>query len=66
MKYYRDFLENGTAELNYIPTKYKIERSKAVFNDWNQWFKEVVWYGNKKGAYLHGNWETEYQLQGHF
>lgn len=66
MKYYRNFLEDGKAELDQTPVRYKIERSKAIYNDWNQWFKEVVWYGNKKGAYLHGNWEKEYQLQGHF
>lgn len=66
MRYYRTFIEDGKAELNKTPTKYKIEKSKASYNDWNKWFKEVVWYGNKKGAYLHGNWETEYQLQGHY
>lgn len=66
MKFYRGSLEDNGVVLEKIPTKYNIERSKAAFTDWNLWFKEVVWYGNKKGAYLHGNWETEYQLSGHY
>lgn len=66
MKFYRTYLEEGVAVLEKSPTTYKIQKSKSVYMDWNEWYKEVVWYGNKKGAYLHGNWETEYQLQGHF
>lgn len=66
LKYHRTYLEQGSAELLHIPTKYKIERSKSNYNDWSDWFREVVWYGNKKGAYLYGNLETEYQLSGHY
>lgn len=65
MKYYRTYLEQGKAELIKVPTKYKIEKSKSYVGDWKTWFKEVVWYGNKKGAYLHGNLDTVYQLSGH-
>lgn len=65
MSFYRTFLEEGVATLNKTPTTYKIQRTKTVYMDWNDWYKEVVWYGNKKGAYLYGNWETVYQLSGH-
>ena len=66
LKFYRTFLENENTILEKIKVRYFVEKSKTVYEDWNLWFKEVVWYGNKKGAYLHGNWETEYQLEGHF
>lgn len=65
MSFYRTYLEQGIATLNKTPTTYKIQRSKTIYTDWNVWYKEVVWYGNKKGAYLYGNWETVYQLSGH-
>jgi len=65
MSFYKTYLEEGKATLEKIPTSYTIPRSKAVYTDWPTWYKEVVWYGNKKGAYLYGNWETVYQLSGH-
>jgi intein/homing endonuclease len=64
--FYKTYLEKGISELNRTPTKYKIERSKSIYTNWDIWLKEVVWYGNKKGAYLHGNYKTEYQLSGHY
>ena len=33
---------------------------------WEDWCREVIWYGNKKGAYLYGNRALEPQLAGHF
>ncbi len=32
---------------------YTIDRSSQTWNSWEQWYREVVWYGNKKGAYLY-------------
>ena len=33
--------------------KYSINRSSKTWNSWEQWYREVVWYSNKKGAYLY-------------
>ena len=66
MKIYKDALEGNPFTFEEKQTKYIIEKSKAVYTDWDRWYKEVVWYGNKKGAYLHGNYKTEYQLSGHY
>ncbi len=33
--------------------KYHIDRSTEKWNSWDEWFREVVWYGNKKGTYLY-------------
>jgi len=32
---------------------YTIDRSSNYWNSWDDWFRKVVWYGNKKGAYLY-------------
>lgn len=39
-------LEKGTYE-------YQIERKSKTWSSWEEWCKEVVWYENKKGAYLY-------------
>ena len=46
----------------------EIERSKSSFTDLQDWCREVVWWGNKKGAYLYSNRlvPVESQLSGHF
>ncbi len=43
-----------------------IERSRNAFNDLNEWCRRVVWWGNKKGAYLYRNRVGEPQLAGHY
>lgn len=43
-----------------------VERSKSHYDDLNTWCQEVVWWGNKKGAYLYTNNVLEKQLSGHF
>ena len=35
-------------------------------NPLDDWCREVIWYGNKKGAYLYGSNIVEPQLSGHF
>lgn len=39
-------IENGVYE-------YLIDRSTNTWSSWDQWYREVIWYGNKKGAYLY-------------
>lgn len=66
LKIYSDVVDGKEFVLEKIPTKTTVEKSKSVYTDWDVWYKEVVWYGNKKGAYLHGNYKKEYQLEGHY
>jgi len=37
------------------PSRYHIERISATKHSWEDWYREVVWWGNKKGAYLYKN-----------
>jgi hypothetical protein len=50
-----------------------VERSKSHYSDFGRWCREVVWWGNKKGAYLYPNRSSgnnpvaaDRQLAGHF
>jgi radical SAM superfamily enzyme YgiQ (UPF0313 family) len=44
---------------------YFIDRTSEQWNSWADWCRRVVWYGNKRGAYLYGNM-PQAQLSGHF
>jgi radical SAM superfamily enzyme YgiQ (UPF0313 family) len=44
---------------------YVIDRTSEQWQSLEAWCREVVWYGNKRGAYLYGNARME-QLAGHF
>jgi len=51
----------------------EVQRSKSYYADFDRWCREVVWWGNKKGAYLYPNRSSgnnplasERQLAGHF
>ena len=54
------------ATLRKVQTIVEIERAKSAYNDFQTWCQEVVWWGNKKGAYLYSNKSSEKQLAGHF
>ena len=49
-------------------TNVEIRRSASYYADLNTWCREVVWFGNKKGAYLYNSRlvQVERQLAGHF
>ncbi|MEO5358602.1 MAG: radical SAM protein [Nitrospirae bacterium YQR-1] len=51
--YYRALAGGTPADLQKGGHTYRIERRTEHWSTWQQWYKEVVWYGNKKGAYLY-------------
>ena len=50
------------------PSKLEILRSKSHYTTIEDWCREVVWWGNKKGAYLYVNRlvPSDPQLAGHY
>lgn len=50
---YRSVLAGQQGELLEQRATYRIDRSSNVWHSWDEWAREVVWYGNKKGAYLY-------------
>lgn len=46
--------------------RYVIDRSSQSWASVDEWCREVVWYGNKKGAYLYGTQSSTVELAGHY
>jgi radical SAM superfamily enzyme YgiQ (UPF0313 family) len=65
-EFYQSSLSGRTTVLEKRSSKYHIDRTTHSWSSWDEWFQEVVWYGNKKGAYLYGNDNVETQLAGHY
>ncbi|HXG12146.1 MAG TPA: radical SAM protein [Gemmataceae bacterium] len=65
-EFYRAALEGRPIPLEESPRVYHIDRTSQTFDSWEEWCRQVIWYGNKKGAYLYTNQAPEPQLEGHF
>lgn len=65
-EFYRESLVGTRIPLAKRRTVNRIDRTKVVYHSWKDWCREVIWYGNKKGAYLYGNESVERELAGHY
>jgi hypothetical protein len=65
-EFYRAVLEGRSEPLRPGRATYRIDRTSCRFDSWTEWCRQVIWYGNKKGAYLYTNQQVEPQLAGHF
>ena len=63
---YQSALRGTSIPLENRVCRYTIDRTTKSWSSWEDWYREVVWYGNKKGAYLYGNNVVESQLAGHY
>ena len=64
--FYRRVLIGEPIQLKQQNVNYAVKRSAETWTDFNEWCREVVWYGNKKGAYLYGNRAVEVEYAGHY
>jgi radical SAM superfamily enzyme YgiQ (UPF0313 family) len=62
--YYRGLLIGEEVPLENVPVKFRIDRTSAVWHSWDDFCREVIWYGNKKGAYLYTECKVEPQIAG--
>ena len=46
------------------PLTYHIDRTTQAYQSWDDFCREVIWYGNKKGAYLYTNRSVEPHIAG--
>ena len=65
MEFYRGVLRGEPVALERRPVHLRIERSRKAYDDFQKWCREIVWWGNKKGAYLYGDTEANRELAGH-
>jgi radical SAM superfamily enzyme YgiQ (UPF0313 family) len=66
VSFYEGVRRGEKQPLRTVPTAVHIDRSTQSWDDFQAWCREVVWWGNKKGAYLYTNRSVEAQLAGHF
>ena len=45
--------QTGSGRVRKQPVGYVVDRTKEQWKDWQEWSREVVWYANKRGAYLY-------------
>ena len=78
-----EFYQNAMVGIDIKPEEvnkiYRVDCMTLSLHSWEEWCQKVVWYGNKKGAYLYqlhsidstsqyqnGISSTENQLAGHY
>jgi radical SAM superfamily enzyme YgiQ (UPF0313 family) len=64
-EFYRSSIAGRGVPLENKNSRYHIDRTTHTWSSWDDWCREVIWYGNKKGAYLYGSDAVEPQLAGH-
>lgn len=62
---YRATLLGGAANFKSGHYHYLIDRTTERWDSWQDWCQKVVWYGNRRGAYLYGNKNPAPDLEGH-
>ncbi|MGE3804178.1 MAG: radical SAM protein [Gemmataceae bacterium] len=63
---YRAARRGGSVPVERGHFVHRIERTSQRYESWADWCQRVVWYGNKKGAYLYASTVAEPQLEGHY
>lgn len=66
LAWHRAKVVGDEATLTPSPTRYHIDRTSERWTTWDDWCRQVIWYGNKKGAYLYGNCVTTREIAGHY
>jgi radical SAM superfamily enzyme YgiQ (UPF0313 family) len=53
LDYWRRVRDGEPAALRHAPQVVEIDRTTKPYDDFQKWCREIVWWGNKKGAYLY-------------
>ncbi len=62
---WRGALAGQSIEIAARPESLRVDRAGQAWDDWPTWCREVVWFGNKKGAYLYGSEALTKYYAGH-
>jgi hypothetical protein len=68
LRFWQEMRNGEPATLAARPLVVTIDRASKPYDDFQTWCREVVWWGNKKGAYLYDNRADtlEKELAGHY
>jgi radical SAM superfamily enzyme YgiQ (UPF0313 family) len=53
LDYWRKVRNGEEAALHRTPLVVQVDRTSKPYDDFQKWCREIVWWGNKKGAYLY-------------
>ncbi|OGN00515.1 MAG: hypothetical protein A2651_00445 [Candidatus Yanofskybacteria bacterium RIFCSPHIGHO2_01_FULL_42_12] len=62
---YRTVLLGGTADYKPGNYSYCIDRTTERWDSWEEWCQKMVWYCNRRGAYLYGSKNPYIEIAGH-
>jgi radical SAM superfamily enzyme YgiQ (UPF0313 family) len=63
-EFYQGVVRGEPVPLLVQTMNYHIDRTSQAYWTWDDYCREVIWYGNKKGAYLYANRQGEPQIAG--
>jgi hypothetical protein len=68
LDFYRSTRNGEDIPLRRAPTTIRIDRRGQSRDEFQTWCREIVWWGNKKGAYLYGHTpvSASLELAGHY
>lgn len=66
LDFYKSVLNGKLVKLTKGSFNYKIDRKREQWNDDLDWAKKVVWFANKKGAYLFGSKALKKYYSAHY
>ena len=66
LDFYNSVLKGKFIDLKDGKFSYFVERKKDIWSDDQDWAKKVVWYANKKGAYLYGSKALKKYYSAHY
>jgi hypothetical protein len=53
LELYKNGLVSEKIDVEASPHTYQIDRTSNRWDSWEKWYREVIWWGNKKGDYLY-------------
>ncbi len=65
-EFYRAVILGKTVPIVAGHYRYTIDRTTESWNSWNEWYEKMVWYSNRRGAYLYGNKNPHQEIAGHY
>jgi len=65
-EFYQAIIHGKVPPLLEGSSTYHIDKTSQTWRTWDDWYREVVWYGNKKGAYLYGTHASSFELAAHY
>lgn len=62
---YKAFLVGEKIPLVHGQYGYTIDRTTEKWDSWEEWCEKMVWWSNRRGAYLYGNKNPHIEIAGH-